>query len=164
MITAFIAPKQGLVVRGIRKITFLMECQQENILKALWKCASSEDRSWVSEDEFCAVCQQRWFFRIVLVHLMKRRGWLRHVADRYELTASGMLQGRKLVRLHRLWELYLVEVCKVAKDRVHPLAEEMEHILTEEMESELRLVLQDPVMDPHQAPIPPYLDAERRRP
>ena len=72
----------------------------------------------------------------------------------YQITASGLLWGRKIVRLHRLWELYLVKCCKIAKDRVHPSAEEMEHIITEDIERELTYLLQDPKKDPHAQPIP----------
>jgi manganese/zinc/iron transport system permease protein len=64
------------------------------------------------------------------------------------------MMGRKLVRLHRLWELYLVEHCGVPKERVHPKAEEMEHILTPSIEKELLLLLGNPSHDPHQQPIP----------
>ena len=62
--------------------------------------------------------------------------------------------GRKLVRLHRLWELYLVEFCGMPKERVHPSAEEMEHILTPEVERELSMLLHNPSLDPHKQPIP----------
>lgn len=92
---------------------------------------------------------------MVSAYGIKEKGYIRVVdAGVYELTALGMFWGRKLVRLHRLWEVYLVDYCKMAKDRVHPLAEEMEHILTEEMEEELLKVLHYPTVDPHNKPIP----------
>ena len=74
------------------------------------------------------------------------------------MTTSGLLRGQKLVRLHRLWELYLVRFCGMAKERVHPHAEIMEHILTPEVERELVHLLKDPKKDPHDEPIPPSLE------
>ena len=71
-----------------------------------------------------------------------------------EMTEKGIYAGKKLVRLHRLWELYLVEYCGMAKERVHPSAEEMEHILTPEVEQELSVALRNPAFDPHKQPIP----------
>jgi manganese/zinc/iron transport system permease protein len=62
--------------------------------------------------------------------------------------------GKKIVRLHRLWEVYLVEYFQMAKDRVHPSAEEMEHIITPEVEQQLAHLLRDPKFDPHHQPIP----------
>ena len=93
--------------------------------------------------------------RVWLLFSITRKGWLRSYPEkRYELTPTGMLWGKKLVRLHRLWEVYLVEFCKLPKERVHPLAEEMEHIITEEIELELMQLLDNPTKDPHNAPIP----------
>lgn len=70
------------------------------------------------------------------------------------MTRKGSQTGKKLVRLHRLWELYLVEYCGMPKERVHPSAEEMEHILTPEVEQELSVLLHNPAFCPHKQPIP----------
>ena len=58
------------------------------------------------------------------------------------------------IRLHRLWEVYLVDYLGQGVERVHRNAEEMEHILTPELEKELTILLQDPKRDPHHQPIP----------
>jgi len=153
--TAFFAPKKGLLIRGIRKLTFLLECKKENFLKSIWKFCSENNKNWISSDELLHIAQEGFITRKWLLLSVTRNGWLRHSKENgYTLTPVGMLWGRKLVRLHRLWEVYLVEFCKLPRDRVHPLAEEMEHILTEEMEAELTQLLQDPTKDPHNAPIP----------
>jgi len=60
----------------------------------------------------------------------------------------------KIVRLHRLWELYLTEYIEMGRERVHYSAEEMEHILTPEIEAELTKLLNNPQEDPHNQPIP----------
>ena len=62
--------------------------------------------------------------------------------------------GARIVRLHRLWELYLVNYLGMGAQKVHANAEEMEHILTPAMEQELTQLLKDPKVDPHQQPIP----------
>ena len=64
-----------------------------------------------------------------------------------------MREAKKLVRLHRLWEVYLVHMGQ-AKERVHHNAEEMEHLLTDEIEQQLQKLLDNPRVDPHQQPIP----------
>ena len=155
LLTALFAPKRGLFIRGIRKMTFSYECRTENLVKAIWKYCKKADKRYISINELMQISSVQGYFLHWLLYVLRNRGLLRKIQDNeYELTAVGMLWGRKLVRLHRLWEVYLVEFCKFAKDRVHPLAEEMEHILTEEMEHELTQLLKDPMLDPHNAPIP----------
>ena len=58
------------------------------------------------------------------------------------------------MRLHRLWEVYLVDYLGVGAERVHRSAEEMEHAITQELEAKLTLILNDPKHDPHHQPIP----------
>ena len=70
------------------------------------------------------------------------------------LPISGFHRASYIVRLHRLWEVYLVEHLGFGAERVHRSAEEMEHILTPEVEKELTRLLDDPEVDPHQQPIP----------
>ena len=67
---------------------------------------------------------------------MKREGWVvKEKGGKVFLTPDGTRRAKRLVRLHRLWELYLVTCLKVDEERVHYSAEEMEHILTPELES-----------------------------
>ncbi len=70
------------------------------------------------------------------------------------LTHSGEKKAARIVRLHRLWELYLTSDLGVSKEKVHANAEEMEHIITPELEEELTLLLKNPTEDPHHQPIP----------
>jgi manganese/zinc/iron transport system permease protein len=70
------------------------------------------------------------------------------------LTEGGYQLGRKVTRLHRLWELYLSRVLGMSADRVHEDAEAIEHILTPELEKELSAHLGYPERDPHDEPIP----------
>ena len=60
----------------------------------------------------------------------------------------------RIVRLHRLWELYLNEYMNIAPDHVHESAEQMEHLLTPELEAMLEKRLNFPTLDPHQETIP----------
>jgi len=60
----------------------------------------------------------------------------------------------RVVRIHRLWELYLTTYLRIAPDHVHEDAETIEHIITPEMESKLEHLLDYPEKDPHSANIP----------
>ncbi len=60
----------------------------------------------------------------------------------------------KLVRKHRLWEVFLVEWLHFAWDEVHDLAEQLEHIQSDELIQRLDIFLNHPKFDPHGDPIP----------
>jgi DtxR family Mn-dependent transcriptional regulator len=70
------------------------------------------------------------------------------------LTESGRRVALKVIRHHRLLELYLVENLGVPWDRVHEEAEVLEHVLSEELEELIAAKLGDPTHDPHGDPIP----------
>ena len=70
------------------------------------------------------------------------------------LTTQGISDAMRIVRLHRLWELYLNEYMNSAPDHVHESAEQMEHLLTPELEAMLEKRLNFPTLDPHQETIP----------
>ena len=70
------------------------------------------------------------------------------------LTELGKKRAQRIVRLHRLWEVYLVTQLDVLAEDVHRSAEEMEHRITPELEAELVTLLGDPKKDPHDQEIP----------
>ena len=69
-------------------------------------------------------------------------------------TQDGLKKGKRVVKLHRLWELYLTQYLRIAPDHVHDDAETIEHILTPELEAQLEKLLDYPDLDPHQSKIP----------
>lgn len=124
------APDRGFIFRLIRKGRFQLLCKQENALKALYKGTFQTENSYI-------------------LWRMKRKGWMQDQL----LTSKGRKEAEKLIRLHRLWEVYLVHMGQ-GSDQVHHSAEEMEHILTPEIEKQLQTLLRNPSKDPHEQPIP----------
>ena len=72
----------------------------------------------------------------------------------WKLTEQGSLKSKKLVRLHRLWELYLSEYMQIAPDHVHEDADSIEHILTDEIQDKLEALLVGNTTDPHNKQLP----------
>jgi DtxR family transcriptional regulator, Mn-dependent transcriptional regulator len=70
------------------------------------------------------------------------------------LTARGKRAALKIVRRHRLWEMYLVRFLGFSWDQVHDEAERLEHATSDEMEQRLDSALGFPMTDPHGDPIP----------
>lgn len=145
--------EEGVCVRLWRRFLFQRRCRLENVMKQLWRECDSQHTTIITSSRVRALLSASHMVRTK--KLLEKKGWLHSLqGGDLEITPAGMQVGRKLVRLHRLWELYLVEYCGMARERVHPSAEEMEHILTPSVERELVNLLQDPLFDPHHKPIP----------
>lgn len=143
------APKRGYLSRIIRMIAFRSKCVQENLLKLIWKEKKLDIQQLKQKN------RQRPLFLQLILFLMQKKGWIHKERQTYALSLSGKEKAQHIVRLHRLWELYLNSHVGIDKHLVHPSAEEMEHILTKELEEKLDKLLENPKKDPHQQPIPP---------
>lgn len=158
LLALLLAPERGLLVRVWRIMRFRRRCLEENILKYIWH---SPEHTATAAALRSYLAMPRLMLSMALFKL-KRQGWLypsnapgMNKSDGWSLSGDGVLRAGRIVRLHRLWEVYLVNYLGVGAERVHCSAEEMEHIITPELEDELTVLLADPVMDPHHQPIPP---------
>ncbi|MFO1094486.1 MAG: metal ABC transporter permease [Planctomycetaceae bacterium] len=58
------------------------------------------------------------------------------------LTGDGIAAGRRLVRNHRLWELYLIQYADIAAAHVDHTADLIEHVVDPEIVGELEQILE----------------------
>lgn len=144
-LSLFIAPKRGLLFRLLRIGGFRLRSLEENILKAFWKGEEAACLQGISP-----------LWRGIALQRLSWQGWL----EKGVLTLEGKERAAGIVRLHRLWEVYLHGHLQI--EDPHAAAEEMEHVLTAELEEKLTKLLEDPKFDPHQQPIPPHWKGERR--
>ncbi|HEV2076016.1 MAG TPA: metal-dependent transcriptional regulator [Thermoleophilaceae bacterium] len=86
---------------------------------------------------------------------LARDGLVEHVPYHgVRLTPEGRKLALRLIRNHRLLELYLAEELGVPWDRVHREAEVLEHVLSDELAERMAAKLGQPDRDPHGDPIP----------
>jgi manganese/zinc/iron transport system permease protein len=153
LLSLLFAPEKGMILRFFRLARFRYKCLCENLLKAIWRFGGKEPVTFELIEKYQTISPL--YLRFILWRLTKN-GWIEKILpDSYRLTLDGKVWANKIVRLHRLWEVYLVEYLGLGVERVHRSAEEMEHIITPELEKELTLLLKDPKVDPHHQPIPP---------
>jgi manganese/zinc/iron transport system permease protein len=81
-------------------------------------------------------------------------GYIERKGKLWVLTSEGKNRAQRIVKIHRLWELYLTTHVNIAPDHVHDEADTIEHFLTPELEEELERLLNYPKTDPHQTTIP----------
>ncbi len=70
------------------------------------------------------------------------------------LTGSGKKLALRMVRRHRLWEMFLVKYLGYRWDEIHGEAEQLEHVTSDELDRRLDRLLGYPKFDPHGDPIP----------
>ncbi|MEJ2733331.1 MAG: metal-dependent transcriptional regulator [Anaerolineae bacterium] len=90
-----------------------------------------------------------------MLHKLGRAGLVNH--EPYYgvvLTASGREQALRLLRRHRLWELFLTSVLGMPQDEVHAEAHRLEHATSDVVTEKLAAFLGHPDIDPHGQPIP----------
>ena len=73
------------------------------------------------------------------------------------LTSAGKAAALKVIRKHRLWELFLQKVLQLDLKTVHEEAERLEHHASDNLINSIDAFLGHPSFDPHGDPIP---DAE----
>lgn len=71
-----------------------------------------------------------------------------------ELTPAGRAIALRVIRRHRLIELFLVKTLELSWDEVHEEAENMEHAVSDWLVDRIEEHLGHPKVDPHGDPIP----------
>jgi len=125
----------------------------ENYLKNIYKIQASEGK--VSTSSLSERLQISPASVSEMIKKLADEGSLTHTPYKgVELTESGKRTALKIVRKHRLWEMFLVEVLHFGWDEIDEEAEKFEHIMSEKMEDKIDEVLGFPTVDPHGDPIP----------
>jgi len=149
------APEKGWLAKRRRALANQKKTVRENVLKLMYQQEERRDLAVVlSNTEILDIRAMRPEKLRNALRDLKRRLLVVEHGSGYALTDLGRSEGRRVVRLHRLWELYLTERLGMAADHIHPGAETMEHVITPEIEDLLVKELGNPELDPHQSPIP----------
>src|SRR5207244_11034147 len=82
-------------------------------------------------------------------------GWIEYESGQgAKLTPRGLTEARRVIRRHRLVELFLTRVLGLDWSEVDAEAEALEHAISPRLEQALAAYLGEPVEDPHGHPIP----------
>jgi manganese/zinc/iron transport system permease protein len=157
IISMFLAPGRGLLARWNTRSKNREKTLVENILKLFYQIGekSGQLQGNILEED---LLNHRAFAHDELRKGLKRltsKELLESNLLTYRLTNKGLQEAQRIVRLHRLWELYLQRYLHLEPDHVHDDAEAMEHVITPEIEAQLELILGNPETDPHNTVIPP---------
>jgi len=135
LVSLFFAPRRGIVSQMVAEIRLRAKTARENLLRTLFELSEPHlpDRPAIGLDRILASrawsrAAARW-----LLWWAVRRGAVEPAPDGFRLSESGLKRAGRLVRAHRLWELFLIRGVRIAPDHVDRDADAIEHLLTPEI-------------------------------
>lgn len=127
---------------------------EENYLKAVFHLSSERDEH-VSTNAIAESIKTKPATVSDMIKKLARKEYVHY--KKYQgvsLTSDGRIAALKVIRKHRLWEVFLVEKLHFNWDEVHEIAEQLEHIHSPILVKRLDEFLGHPKVDPHGDPIP----------
>jgi manganese/zinc/iron transport system permease protein len=155
-ISFFLAPKRGVISRMIRQRKIHQTINTENVLKVMYQLGE-ENKNFFIPRHLDEIIRRRKYEKPTLQTILRRLltyGYVEQTGSLWSLSEEGKNKAQRVVKIHRLWELYLTTYMKIAPDHVHEDAETIEHLLTPELEAELEKQLGYAKLDPHHTQIP----------
>jgi DtxR family transcriptional regulator, Mn-dependent transcriptional regulator len=127
---------------------------EENYLKTIY-ALSNQSKEWVSTNALAESTMTRAASVSDMIRRLSEKKLIDYQKYRgVKLSVEGEKLALKIIRKHRLWEVFLVEKLHFGWDEVHAIAEELEHIRSERLIEKLDDFLGKPKFDPHGDPIP----------
>jgi DtxR family Mn-dependent transcriptional regulator len=125
----------------------------QDYLKAIHRLGGDERKVWPAD------IADRLGVRAPSVTGMLKRlaesGWISYEPGQgAQLTPQGIAEARRVIRRHRLVELFLTRVLGLDWSEVDAEAEALEHAISPRLEQALAAHLGEPLEDPHGHPIP----------
>lgn len=155
-ISFILAPKKGILSRLLKQRKNRRTIHEENVLKTIYQLGEN-NRDFLAGRSTADMESRRSMNQVLrskTLNDLETKGYLQKMVNQWSLTEAGRRKAERVVRIHRLWELYLTTKMNIAPDHVHDDAETMEHLITPELEAELEKQLNYPKTDPHAAEIP----------
>jgi len=126
----------------------------ENYLKAIFHLQGDSDRR-VKTKEIADALTLTLPSATNMVKSLAERGLVDHQPYRgARLTENGRLEALRVIRNHRLIEVFLVKTLGYGWDEVHDEAERLEHAISDRLAERIDRYLDHPRFDPHGDPIP----------
>lgn len=149
-LTMIFSPKYGVFFRHLRQWQKSRRILEEDILKSIARCypkpleiESLQNHLGVSKS-----------FLKKAIRGLSKKDLVESRSNHLVLTGSGEMLATEVLRVHRLWEKFLVDK-GVSIDMVHDLAEDFEHtrgkVTVDDLTSEITT---DISVDPHGQKIP----------
>lgn len=140
--------RDGVVKKAVLARNLRRRVLEHHLLRSVWEAieeremSPSPEASLMTRAEWCGL--RGWSehrLRMVLFGMLIRGEVYRHPDGRVGLTARGINRAQRIVRNHRLWEVFLVHNADVATTQVDRMADRIEHVLDPELIDKLEAQL-----------------------
>lgn len=145
-ISMFFGASRGVVWRTLHQFNLRRTVSHQHLLRALYEWYETHADSPGSPGvprrtlEEARTWSPRQFDRVL--RFAARRGFVRSTsAATFTLTESGLTEASRVVRNHRLWEIYMITHADIAASHVDRDADHVEHALGEAMVAKLERLL-----------------------
>ena len=130
---------------------------KEDYLKAIWSLSERDapEKLEAGTNDLAAMLQVSPPAVSKMLKQMESQSLVAHIPYYgVRLTKKGRAAALKVVRRHRLLEMFLSQILKYDDDSVHDEAERLEHHISEEFERRIDEILGFPESCPHGSYIP----------
>ena len=152
--TFLMAPRKGIIHRNQMRKQHVAKMNRENVLKLFYILQEEQHHENVTLPELSSARHFNSHHLEKALKKLEKKHFITKSPSGMSLTESGLKEAMRVVRLHRLWELYLNVRMNIPQDHVHHAADAIEHIITPEIEEALLKELGYPTIDPHESHIP----------
>lgn len=137
---------------------------KENYLKAIYKLSNNNGKS-ISSSELAKELNVTSAAVTEMANKLSKQEFISY--EKYKgikILSKGKKLALNIIRKHRLWELFLIQVLKLDWSQVHIEAEKLEHCSTDLLTDRIDEYLKFPEIDPHGEPIPNSRGLYRSKP
>jgi manganese/zinc/iron transport system permease protein len=132
----------GIIVSQFVRMQLNRRVAMQHLLRAMWEICEKEQEQSISVETI--VSKRSWSNVFVERQLRraKSRGYVTKRDDTiWRLTDEGASEAIRIVRNHRLWEVYLINYADIAPSHVDRDADMIEHVLGSDMVHKLEELL-----------------------
>jgi manganese/zinc/iron transport system permease protein len=142
ILSFIVGPKGGIFVRQVARIRLNRRIAMQHILRGMWEVCEDAQNTEFSIEEIVYV---RSWSKQTVVALLKRCEKMnfatRVSTNKWRLTQKGLAEASRIVRNHRLWEVYLITYADIAPTHVDRDADMIEHVLGKDLVAKLEDLL-----------------------
>lgn len=143
-ISLVFAPRKGILAGIIRFIRLRSKVARENSLRSIYEIAESGGRWDVAftVERLAGHRSTSTAKTAAGLNSLRSAGLVEKQGEEYRLTEVGLEVAYKVVRKHRLWEMFLMHESQIAADHVDRDADDIEHHLSPAIVKQLEKLLE----------------------
>lgn len=142
MLSFIVGPNDGLIIRQVSRVRLNRRIALQHILRSMWEVCEDNKKSEFALESIVHV--RSWNKRTVLklLRYCAKRNYVTSLpTNAWRLTEKGKAEASRVVRNHRLWEVYLITYADIAPTHVDRDADMIEHVLGRDLVQKLEVLL-----------------------